>query len=222
MSADDKPEEVKISILPQDLRDFVTKDVQVLNSERIIGYNTYNNILAQEHRDINLASDNSDYYNVTVNFIMKRSTTSKSNTRKELPIQVYENSVAELEIKKQKKESEADEDNEPKVIMPNELSKVVVKKPAAVESEDQQELVQQQVSQTPIELTNEQIAAQLDNLTPDEALQLAEEAGVSGGPQAVSNLQLSSEINMDSSNNKTASKVQEEEKSIEQGFTEFN
>jgi hypothetical protein len=33
------------------------------------------------------------------------------------------------------------------------------------------------VSQIPIELTNEQIATQLDNLTPDEAIQLAEEAG---------------------------------------------
>lgn len=48
MSAEDKPEEVRFQIMPQDLRDFVTKDVQVLNSERIIGYNTYNNILEQE------------------------------------------------------------------------------------------------------------------------------------------------------------------------------
>ena len=94
MSADEKPEEVKFSILPQDLRDFVTKDVQVLNSERIIGYNTYNNILAQSH---NLNSDNADYYNVTVNFIMKRSTSGKQITRKELPIQVYEKSVAEVD-----------------------------------------------------------------------------------------------------------------------------
>jgi len=48
MSADEKPEEVRFQIMPQDLRDFVTGDVQVLNSERIIGYNTYNNILEQE------------------------------------------------------------------------------------------------------------------------------------------------------------------------------
>lgn len=48
LSADDKPEDIKFQIMPQDLRDFVTKDVQVLNSERIIGYNTYNNILEQE------------------------------------------------------------------------------------------------------------------------------------------------------------------------------
>lgn len=44
-SADDKPEDIRFQIMPQDLRDFVTKDVQVLNSERIIGFNTYNNIL---------------------------------------------------------------------------------------------------------------------------------------------------------------------------------
>jgi len=47
LSADEKPEDIKFQILPQDMRDFVTKDVQVLNSERIIGYNTYNNILEQ-------------------------------------------------------------------------------------------------------------------------------------------------------------------------------
>jgi hypothetical protein len=59
--------------MPQDLRDYVTKDVQVLNSERIIGYNTYNNILEQEKGRKSLAIDNnSDFYNVTVNFIMKR------------------------------------------------------------------------------------------------------------------------------------------------------
>jgi len=109
------------------MRDFVTKDVQVLNSERVIGYNTYNNILEQEQgqsQDIQIDS-NSDFYNVTVNFIMKRKSSGKqANQPKELPIQDYENSLNEVEKHQQKQQQEkadSDEENEPKVIMPNEL-----------------------------------------------------------------------------------------------------
>ena len=42
LTADDQnEEEIKMSIVPSDLRDTVTNEVQVLNSERIIGYNTF-------------------------------------------------------------------------------------------------------------------------------------------------------------------------------------
>ena len=34
--------------MPKNARDSVTKDIQVLNSERIVGYNTYSNILDKE------------------------------------------------------------------------------------------------------------------------------------------------------------------------------
>jgi hypothetical protein len=129
MSADEKPEEVRFQIMPQDLRDFVTKDVQVLNSERIIGYNTYNNILEQEQgkKDSNI-DNNSDFYNVTVNFIMKRKSGSKQDIQvpKELPIAVYENSINEVEkhqskLAQEKAEQVAEEESEPKIIMPSEL-----------------------------------------------------------------------------------------------------
>ena len=61
---------MEFSIIPKNLRDAVTQDVQVLNSERIIGYSTYSNIL---ERDKMLASmDDADYYNVTVNLVVKR------------------------------------------------------------------------------------------------------------------------------------------------------
>ena len=43
LTADDQnEEEIKMSIVPTDMRDTVTNEVQVLNSERIIGYNTFN------------------------------------------------------------------------------------------------------------------------------------------------------------------------------------
>ena len=58
-------------IMPRNTRDNVAKEVQVLTSEKIIGYNTYSNILDQTQK-LQSSMDDSDYYNVTVNFIVKR------------------------------------------------------------------------------------------------------------------------------------------------------
>ena len=243
LSADDKPEEVKFSILPQDLRDFVTKDVQVLNSERIIGYNTYNNILEKSKH---LNSENADYYNVTVNFIMKRNTAGgkAANAHRELPIQVYEKSVAEVVSQKQKRADDAqDEDNEPKVIMPAEIAKNKLSEQKQAQAEDAQDeqtqelvevasqgmvkTVEKHVEGLPIELTNEQIAAQLDSLTPDEAIQLAEEAQVATKPSDTTNLQLNDDVQTNKSSNNTEGKsiaelaLEREAQTIEQSFTEY-
>lgn len=72
---------------------------------------------------------NSDFYNVTVNFIMKRRGKGGSHAPKELPIQVYENSINEAEKNQQKAAIEAaqqsvDDDSEPKVIMPNDIKTI--------------------------------------------------------------------------------------------------
>lgn len=103
----------------------------MLNSERIVGYNTYNNILENKKSKQTFADNNSDFYNVTVNFVMQRKSNAakeggkQSVAQKELPISVYENSIVEAEkvnqeIKMQA-EQEAESSNEPKVIMPNEI-----------------------------------------------------------------------------------------------------
>jgi hypothetical protein len=36
---------MEFTIMPKNIRDGVTDDVQVLNSERIIGYTTYNGLM---------------------------------------------------------------------------------------------------------------------------------------------------------------------------------
>lgn len=43
----------------------------MLNSERIIGYNTYSNILDKE-KVMATSIEDADYYNVTVNFVVKK------------------------------------------------------------------------------------------------------------------------------------------------------
>lgn len=62
---------MEFSIIPKSFKDSVTQDVQVLNSERIVGYSTYSNILGGERLMTNM--DDSDYYNVTLNLVVKRS-----------------------------------------------------------------------------------------------------------------------------------------------------
>lgn len=68
-------------VLPKDARNGVAKEIQVLNSERIIGYSTYSSMMQNDNKDsqsadkdhsLLLTNDDSDYYNVTVNLIVKK------------------------------------------------------------------------------------------------------------------------------------------------------
>ena len=57
----------------------------MLNSEKIIGYNTYSNILEKD-KMIQETMEDSDYYNVTVNFVVKRNSKFASD-QKTAPVQ---------------------------------------------------------------------------------------------------------------------------------------
>ena len=70
-------------ILPKDPKNSVAKDIQVLNSERIIGYNTYTSMINGDSASMSgkdglqdksflQMNDDADYYNVTVNLIVKK------------------------------------------------------------------------------------------------------------------------------------------------------
>ena len=63
----------------------VTQDVQVLNSERIVGYNTFNSMADKSKLDI----DDADYYNVTVNMVVKRKSkyATEQDQKKSAPAQ---------------------------------------------------------------------------------------------------------------------------------------
>jgi hypothetical protein len=65
------------TIIPKSFKDSVTQDVQVLNSERIVGYSTYSNLLEKDKLMTNM--DDSDYYNVTLNLVVKRSSDYAAN-----------------------------------------------------------------------------------------------------------------------------------------------
>jgi len=68
---------MEFTIIPKSFKDSVTQDVQVLNSERIVGFSTYSNLLERDKLMTNM--DDSDYYNVTVNLVIKRSSDYAAN-----------------------------------------------------------------------------------------------------------------------------------------------
>ena len=74
-----EPSSISFMVIPKDEKNGVAKEIQVLNSERIIGYSTYSGMMRNEkdggqndHNSLLLTNDDSDYYNVTVNLIVKK------------------------------------------------------------------------------------------------------------------------------------------------------
>ena len=68
----DSPELIQLSVIPSNIRDTV-KSVDVVDSSKILGFNTFNDMLTQEkHSD--LEDRESDFYNVTVNLVLRRMT----------------------------------------------------------------------------------------------------------------------------------------------------
>lgn len=68
----DSPELIQLSVIPSNFRDTV-KSVDVVDSSKILGFNTFNDMLTQEkHSD--LEDRESDFYNVTVNLVLRRMT----------------------------------------------------------------------------------------------------------------------------------------------------
>lgn len=68
----DSPELIQLSVIPSNIRDTV-KSVDIVDSSKILGFNTFNDMLTQEkHSD--LEDRESDFYNVTVNLVLRRMT----------------------------------------------------------------------------------------------------------------------------------------------------
>ena len=66
----DMPERLSFKLLPNNYRDSLNS-LEVIDHEKIQGYSIYNNILTQTRTD-SVEDRESDYYNVTVNFVVKR------------------------------------------------------------------------------------------------------------------------------------------------------
>jgi len=64
------PENIQLKIQPNNYRDAVYS-IEMIDTSKILGFNTYNNILAQS-QEANLDDRNSDFYNVTLNLVVKR------------------------------------------------------------------------------------------------------------------------------------------------------
>ena len=63
-------EQVSFKILPNNFRDSVNS-IEVIDSSKILGFSTYNNILTQK-KETDLFERESDFYNVTVNLVVRR------------------------------------------------------------------------------------------------------------------------------------------------------
>lgn len=57
---------MKFTVVPANIRDSVTKDIKIVNSEKLVGYNM---MLGGKE---SIEDAGSDYYNVTVNMVIKR------------------------------------------------------------------------------------------------------------------------------------------------------
>jgi len=53
------------------MRDSVNS-IEVIDSSKILGFNTYNDILSQQKSTSELFERESDFYNVTVNLVVRR------------------------------------------------------------------------------------------------------------------------------------------------------
>lgn len=68
---------MEFTIIPKSFKDTVTQDVQVLNAEQVVGYSTYSSLLEKDKQMTNM--DDSAYYNVTINLVVKRASDQASN-----------------------------------------------------------------------------------------------------------------------------------------------
>jgi hypothetical protein len=69
---EESPEQIQLSVIPSNIRDTV-KSVDVVDFSKILGFNTFNDMLTNEkHSD--LEDRESDFYNVTVNLVLRRMT----------------------------------------------------------------------------------------------------------------------------------------------------
>jgi hypothetical protein len=60
---------IGFKILPNNYRDGI-KNIEVIDSSKLIGFNTYNDIMNNEKSSLD--DSESDFYNVTVNLIVRR------------------------------------------------------------------------------------------------------------------------------------------------------
>jgi len=66
-------EKLDFTIVPKNYRDQVNA-IDVIDSSKILGFNTYNNILMNNHVKGDFSDSESEFYNVTLNLVVKRMT----------------------------------------------------------------------------------------------------------------------------------------------------
>jgi len=64
------PENLQFRIVPNSNRDMVNS-VDVIDNQKILGFSTYNNLLTDGAKH-DITDSDADYYNVTVNLVVKR------------------------------------------------------------------------------------------------------------------------------------------------------
>jgi len=81
----ESPEKILLKILPSTARDSVNS-VDVIDSGKILGFSTYNNILTQQ-KTTDMVDRESDFYNVTVNFVLRRTPQFEAAIQKKASMQ---------------------------------------------------------------------------------------------------------------------------------------
>lgn len=87
-----KSEKIELDIVPKNYRDMVSA-IDVVESNKILGFNTYNNILLNNHVKGDFSDSESEFYNVTLNMVVKRMTTFQADEIKKKRAE-YKNATA--------------------------------------------------------------------------------------------------------------------------------
>ena len=64
------PENLQFRVVPNSNRDMVNS-IDVIDNQKILGFSTYNNLLTDGAKH-DITDSDADYYNVTVNLVVKR------------------------------------------------------------------------------------------------------------------------------------------------------
>lgn len=104
-------------ILPQSHRDSINT-IELIDQGRIMGYDTYNSIMSHKKSPDSLIDDaNSEYYNVTLNFVVKRQSQYQADMQHKSylaqvaqGIQPQQQEAIQIEVKQEKQDREKEND----------------------------------------------------------------------------------------------------------------
>lgn len=142
----DTPEEISFKMIPSNYRDTI-KSLEVVDTNKILGFNTFNNLL-METKSRDNEDRESDFYNVTVNLVVRRMSQFKADQKQMLRSAQKDQRLALF----QQQSQEAEEKEAPNQILTQlvntmeEQGSVIIKDSNEEQPEEEEDMQQDQES----------------------------------------------------------------------------